>query len=99
MDIRNNYISIEQMQNQYLNNNNIKAKTIDSNISFEDVLKEFEDFLQTAQSTRNRLSHVAFIDTFDTRNRQITHPENIVRVDTPRLRNWQLLKGRKKRAC
>ena len=28
------------MQNQYLNNNNIKAKTIDSNISFEDVLKE-----------------------------------------------------------
>jgi flagellar operon protein len=40
MDIRNNYISIEQMQNQYLNNNNIKAKTIDSNISFEDVLKE-----------------------------------------------------------
>lgn len=40
MDIRNNYISIEQMQNQYLNNNNIKAKTNDSNISFEDVLKE-----------------------------------------------------------
>ena len=40
MDIRNNYISIEQMQNQYLNNNSIKAKTTDSNISFEDVLKE-----------------------------------------------------------
>lgn len=40
MEIRNNYVSIEQMQNQFLNKNSAEKKIEKSGLDFQQILKD-----------------------------------------------------------
>ena len=54
--ISSNFSSIEQLTDQYLNKNQVKNSSTDTDISFEDILKSKENQLKFSKHASNRLT-------------------------------------------